>query len=640
MEIPNVDSIPPYYAANALDLTVTEWSQLGLNSEEKFGNLGELELLESLTERATAMLWVRVVAILSLRQGGKTPFPDLSTSTICRTVLVKEKPWSAYAPSMTKDLLEQLKTFVRFILSGYNDTPYHCNEHAFHVLLSVNKLMDIMLQNKKTSTYGLRGDVYAQFAALFAALIHDVEHKGVPNRQLSIENDPLSILYNDQSIAENRSVFIAFNELMKPQYKELRSGLFGPEDVKSETYRRFRKIVVDLVLHTDIASAERTQISKSKWKEAFGDPFETVERKLKLQLNAGNRPEDEDSLSDTPDSSTRAEDDPEALSVSHTGSFDGVSVDIIVENDQIFTSKPFKRGVSRKVSIDYNNFKDFEKDAPHDYGITPMNVPKPADRQRPHPPHSLSMPMIRRSSLELLKTDEAYAAKFQRRMSTQSGTDVAARAEKFRKRLSICRSIDFSGEVIENYRRGSVATRCSTYTVNTGDFDEADELKAAVVLETIMTAADVAHNLQGYEQMVIWSGRLFLELRKAFVQGRGVNPEIRWFENQTGFLESYLLPLARRLEDTGVFGELGTEFASIVETNRDTWMTEGREVTESIIQMGRETFNKEILEEEKALENVSLPPQVEKVLSLVDEAHLNTADLTLLLQMLQKKIST
>ena len=97
--------------------------------------------------------------------------------------------------------------------------------------------------------------------------------------------------------------------------------------------------------------------------------------------------------------------------------------------------------------------------------------------------------------------------------------------------------------------------------------------------------------------MVIWSGRLYFELRKAHVLRRGGDPQIRWFENQIGFLESYLLPLARRLEDTGVFGDgaLGQSFARIVEANRDMWLVEGQEVTDEIIQTGAETYNETTL---------------------------------------------
>lgn len=96
--------------------------------------------------------------------------------------------------------------------------------------------------------------------------------------------------------------------------------------------------------------------------------------------------------------------------------------------------------------------------------------------------------------------------------------------------------------------------------------------------------------------MVIWSGRLYFELRKAYILGRGTDPQGKWFENQIGFLECYLLPLARRLEDVGVFGEqVGQSFAQIVESNRDTWLVEGHEVTDEIITTGAETYNEKTL---------------------------------------------
>lgn len=91
-----------------------------------------------------------------------------------------------------------------------------------------------------------------------------------------------------------------------------------------------------------------------------------------------------------------------------------------------------------------------------------------------------------------------------------------------------------------------------------------------------------------------WSGRLYLELRRAYVAGRGSNnPQERWFENQIGFLESYLLPLARRLEDTGVFGEeAGQKFSAIVEQNRDLWLVKGFDISQTIIAVGEKQYPK------------------------------------------------
>ena len=90
-----------------------------------------------------------------------------------------------------------------------------------------------------------------------------------------------------------------------------------------------------------------------------------------------------------------------------------------------------------------------------------------------------------------------------------------------------------------------------------------------------------------------WSNRLFLELRRAHVQGRGDDPQNGWFSNQIGFLEAYLLPLARRLDDTGVFGDtVGEMFARIVEENRDRWTRDGIQTSAKIICEAESMFPK------------------------------------------------
>jgi 3'5'-cyclic nucleotide phosphodiesterase len=387
------------------------------------------------------------------------------------------------------------------------------------------------------------------------------------------ENDPLAVLYNDESVAEQRSLFIAFDLFLSPDFTILRETILGGpvEDEGAETYRRFRKIVINLVLSTDIASPERTQVGKSKWKEAFGDTFESMERKLKQHLvdspggidNDGEA--DEDSISETPESSEVEQDNNNKNDPAMSPSAGQSTNPVVMQNLDDLVS--VASGMSGR-----NNNKSF----------------RGGRRRSTH-----SVPCNRRASVQLLQSDEVYKAKFQRRMSTYSGANgpsPARRASGFRKRLGIRRSMDLSGESLEMYRRAG----------DDENMDEPDEFKAQVVMETIITAADVAHNLQGWDQMVVWSGRLYLELRKAFIEGRGGDPQTRWFENQIGFLESYLLPLARRLEDSNVFGDsVGMMFAQIVEQNRDKWLEEGSEITEAIIAKAAEIYSEETLEEER-----------------------------------------
>jgi 3'5'-cyclic nucleotide phosphodiesterase len=602
MSAANNNSEVPAYAAKALALTVTEWNQLGLDTYDE--NLSETELVNVLVERVTSLLLIRVVAYILTRDlddyFDAPAFADLSTTTICRAVLVEQKPWVEYAPELTDEFVGQLKEFVRTILLGYKDTPYHCKEHAFHVVLSVNKLTDLVIQtNPRTAkTYGLRYDAMAQLALLFSALIHDVEHTGVPNRQLVAENDSLAMLYNDQSVAEQRSLFIAFEELWRPERRLLLSTLFPFHKGKLDSveYRRFRKMVINLVLSTDIASPDRSQLTKSKWKEAFGDTFESIERKLKHQLNEAEN--DSVSASETPESSENGESDTGNKVISDSASVDRYlnQVDLGYENtddlDGVIISGT-TRSPTKTIKIE--NIPQGNKKTDSNAAGTSSTCESTDERENlrrggRRRSHAHSMPMGRRNSVQLLlQSDEYVKAKFQRRMSSYATpkSPNVVRPENFRKRLGLRRSMDLGGEAIENY----TTTLSVASTLEPGVDDEPDELKATVVMETIMTAADVAHNLQGWDQMVIWSGRLYLELRKAYIHERGTDPECRWYDNQIGFLESYLLPLARRLEDMGVFGDsLGQTFAAIVEANRDQWIQEGEDVTEAIVEKGTEEF--------------------------------------------------
>lgn len=64
-------------------------------------------------------------------------------------------------------------------------------------------------------TYGITSDPLAQFAILFSALIHDVDHWGVSNNQLIKEGAPMSEKYKGKSIAEQNSVDLAWDLLME-----------------------------------------------------------------------------------------------------------------------------------------------------------------------------------------------------------------------------------------------------------------------------------------------------------------------------------------------------------------------------------------------------------------------------------------
>jgi 3'5'-cyclic nucleotide phosphodiesterase len=62
-------------------------------------------------------------------------------------------------------------------------------------------------------SYGIASDPLTQFAVVLSALIHDVDHYGVPNAQLVKEQATIATLYKNRSVAEQNSVDLAWRKL-------------------------------------------------------------------------------------------------------------------------------------------------------------------------------------------------------------------------------------------------------------------------------------------------------------------------------------------------------------------------------------------------------------------------------------------
>ncbi len=600
---------PPSYVGMALGITSQDWCQMGMGNDPSVSASSDLDVT---AERITALLLIRIIAWIQPRG----TFADLSTSSICRHILVRPDTWPQ---SITPLIMEQLQKYVQVILSGYNDVPYHNFEHCYHVTISTNKLIDMVVNASagelRVCTYGYRDDPLMQLVQVFAALIHDVEHQGIPNRQLAIEDNDLAIQYNDQSIAEMRSLYVGFSELLKPDYALLRDIIFP----RKEDYMRFRAAAVDLVLTTDLASPERAQIGKSKWKEAFGDPYETVERKVLKQMerrmSAGTRKsvmlqssrrmsaqsimseltlesspmpfyngdglEDDESISVTPDSSDNEGQD----------------------ND---TGKPMRQLKGTSGPIFRQPITNVDDDGKKSPGAPQHRSPMVSPMFRAVRKKSGDSADASSVRSDASGNISGMALKFHRRLSSIGPGSMGPSSKKGRNtRLGLMRTVDLSGEAIETYsyrsaRPSATGATCDNLAVKVVPPEEVDLLREAVVMETIMKAADVAHNLQGWDQMAKWSNRLFLELKRAYVHGRGDDPQGGWFTNQIGFLEAYLLPLARKLDDTGVFGDTrGSIFAQLVEESKDRWMREGASLTANIIREGHIQFPEADSDEEE-----------------------------------------
>ena len=246
---------------------------------------------------------------------------------------------------LSPQLKLQLQSYVTQISTKYHKVGFHSWEHASHVMLSATKLCymlkdaasaaaaaantcdenHVVVENNvvvveegaqhnnssedditanggslyddpttiqkqqqqtpiitKNSIY----DPWLHFGLTFAALLHDVDHKGLPNASLKTHSDPLSIRYGSPicmcSYAEWNSIDIGLSLLESDEFDLLRGVLLNAHQNQNNNNREgddgsgnngggenFLKMVQDLVLCTDIASSQRREFGMSKWERIF-----------------------------------------------------------------------------------------------------------------------------------------------------------------------------------------------------------------------------------------------------------------------------------------------------------------------------------------------------------------------------------
>lgn len=88
---------------------------------------------------------------------------------------------------------------------------------------------------------------------------------GVSNGQLVKENAHIATLYQGKCVAEQNSIDLAWNLLMDPNYEALRECIYTNED----EFQRFRQLVVNIVLATDIFDKDLGDLRKARWIKAF-----------------------------------------------------------------------------------------------------------------------------------------------------------------------------------------------------------------------------------------------------------------------------------------------------------------------------------------------------------------------------------
>jgi 3'5'-cyclic nucleotide phosphodiesterase len=115
-----------------------------------------------------------------------------------------------------------------------------------------------------------------------SALIHDVDHVGVPNATLVAEGAEVALKYDNQSPAEQNSINLAWTLLMDDRYAELRNTIYTTE----AEMKRFRALIVNSVMATDICDKSLTVLRNSRWDKAFNG---LEDGKVEEEHNSVNR---------------------------------------------------------------------------------------------------------------------------------------------------------------------------------------------------------------------------------------------------------------------------------------------------------------------------------------------------------------
>lgn len=185
---------------------------------------------------------------------------------------------------------QQLKEFVTAIASAYHNNQYHCLQHASHVTMAVTKLIsriavsdfnnhngqaqenddpmnsELLAAHIHNQTYGIVSDPLTEFAVVLSALIHAVDHRGISNEDLAKEEPDLAKKYKGKCLTEQLSIDKAWKKLMSPDFENLRRCIYA--DLKEK--KRFRQVMVNSVVATDIDDHEAQVRRQARWDESFG----------------------------------------------------------------------------------------------------------------------------------------------------------------------------------------------------------------------------------------------------------------------------------------------------------------------------------------------------------------------------------
>ncbi|CAB9508616.1 Receptor-type guanylate cyclase gcy [Seminavis robusta] len=235
------------------------------SKDKKKKNSGDLRSMEDRFGTGSQMLLDEVEEVIEL--------------PVCRNETCQSFLDEAEKCRLDVEVVSELSRFISAIAALYtSQNPFHSWDHASHVTMSVCKLLSRIVSKDDSApehdhAFGITSDPLTQFAVVLAAIIHDADHPGVPNSTLISEGSELAALYQNKSIAEQNSVNLVFDLLFESSYSNLRAAIYSDET----ELKRFRQLLVNSVMATDIMDKELGALRKARWNKAFSNEVSVKE---------------------------------------------------------------------------------------------------------------------------------------------------------------------------------------------------------------------------------------------------------------------------------------------------------------------------------------------------------------------------
>jgi len=160
----------------------------------------------------------------------------------------------------------ELRAYVAHIESLYNHVEYHTFEHASHVTISMNKLINVKCgsthctQDPSHIGSDLCENPFISFMMVYSALVHDVGHTGKSNKILEDQNE-VTFRHCSAPLAERLSINIAVQALGRDEFSSLRNMIMPSIEDKIE----FAKILFCAILCTDVACQDTLKVVKQRF---------------------------------------------------------------------------------------------------------------------------------------------------------------------------------------------------------------------------------------------------------------------------------------------------------------------------------------------------------------------------------------